>query len=263
GIVNSWCCGGAMTSIASQQEGIGLPAVPGATRCGQDRCAGRLAGRAAPGSPEIRAENGRCARISRRFGLSGPDLPVIMCDLHPGRREPVRRKKNAINDRDRDLAQVISLSLVLFVTWLLLSGIYDVPLLVGLGVVSVIAVVAISRRMGVIDHEGHPVHLGSRVLIYWPWLLTEIMKSNLDVARRILSSVPDISPVMVRVPTGLRSDLGRVVYANSITLTPGTVSVVVDPDTILVHALTRDGAAAVEAGDMERRVVAFVDETAR
>ena len=172
-------------------------------------------------------------------------------------------KKIETKGQDRDLAHAISLSLVLFATWLLLSGIYDaLPLLI-LGVISVIVVVSISKRMGVIDNEGHPVHLGSRILIYWPWLLLEIMKSNLDVARRMISATPDISPIMVRVPTDLRSDLGRVVYANSITLTPGTVSVVVDRDSIVVHALTGDGAAAVQAGDMERRVVAFMDETDR
>lgn len=161
------------------------------------------------------------------------------------------------------MAHAFSLGLVLFVTWLLLSGMYDVPLLVGLGIISVIFVVYLSRRMGVLDREAHPVHLGSRIFAYWPWLLLEIMKSNVDVARRMFSRTPDISPVLVRLPTRLRSDLGKVVYANSITLTPGTVTVVVEGDSLIVHSLTRDGAESLEAGDMEQRVVAFINETGR
>jgi len=158
------------------------------------------------------------------------------------------------------LAQVILPSLVLFSTWILLSGYYDNTLLVILGIASTFAVIAVSKRMGLIDRESHPIHLVPQILFYWPWLLLEIAKSNIDVARRMILPTPDISPTLVRVPMDLRSDLGRVVYANSITLTPGTVSINVDRESILVHALTRDGAAAVKAGDMERRVAAFVDE---
>lgn len=161
------------------------------------------------------------------------------------------------------MAHAFSLGIVLFVTWLLLSGIYDVPLLVGLGIISVVIVIYLSRRMGVLDREAHPVHLSARIFAYWPWLLLEIMKSNIDVARRMFSRTPDITPVLIRLPTRLRSDLGKVVYANSITLTPGTVTILVDGDSLIVHSLTRDGADALEEGDMERRVVAFTKETAR
>ncbi|MEX2642166.1 MAG: Na+/H+ antiporter subunit E [Acetobacterales bacterium] len=157
-------------------------------------------------------------------------------------------------------SQAVSLGLVLFVSWLLLSGIYDSWLLLGLGVASVLVVVLLAWRMGMIDEEGHPVHLGARALTYWPWLLWEILKANIDVSRRVLSPGPDISPTLVTVPTALRSDLGRVIYANSITLTPGTVSINVERDSVLVHALSRAGAAGVETGEMERRVAAFVCE---
>ncbi len=156
------------------------------------------------------------------------------------------------------IIQAASLALVLFVTWLLLSGVYDSWLLLGLGVASVLVVVLISWRMGILDPEGQPTHLGARALRYWPWLLWEIAKANIDVARRTLSPGPGISPTLVRVPTRLNSDLGRVIYANSITLTPGTISVDVDQDSILVHALSREGASDVESGEMERRVASFV-----
>lgn len=144
--------------------------------------------------------------------------------------------------------------------WLLLSGHYE-PLLLGFGVVSCVVVVAISLRMDVVDREGHPVHLGRGALTYIPWLLIEIAKSNIDVARRILDPRLPISPTRLKVKASQTSELGQVVYANSITLTPGTVSMVVQDGYIDVHALTADGARSLAAGDMDRRVTAMMGET--
>jgi multicomponent Na+:H+ antiporter subunit E len=154
----------------------------------------------------------------------------------------------------------ISLGAVLFGVWLLLSGHFD-PLLIGLGVVSCVVVALITLRMELIDHEGHPVHLTWRGLFfYWPWLGWEIVKANWDVAKRVLAPSMPISPTMVRVDASQKTDLGIVIYANSITLTPGTVSVDVGEGKILVHALTREGAEAVREGTMNRRVTRMVGE---
>lgn len=162
------------------------------------------------------------------------------------------------------MKQLISLGLVLFGTWLLLSGVYDNPLLIGLGVASVAIVVAVARHMGLIDREGHPLDVLPRIPLAWAWLFGQIMLANLDVVRRVLAPRPRISPTLVRIPTRLGGDdLGRVTYANWITLTPGTVSVTVERDTLLVHALSREGAAALATGDMERRVIALVGTRAR
>lgn len=151
------------------------------------------------------------------------------------------------------VVHALSLGGVLFGTWLLLSGHYD-PLLIGLGVASCALVVFITHRMDVIDHEGHPVHLTWRALLYWPWLVAEIAKANVDVVRRILPGGPPISPTMLRVRATQTSDLGRVVFANSITLTPGTVSVEVHEDEILVHALSLEAAEGLAEGEMDQRV---------
>jgi multicomponent Na+:H+ antiporter subunit E len=159
-----------------------------------------------------------------------------------------------------NMLHTISLGLALAGTWLLLSGIYDNALILGLGVVSVAVVVLVSRRMKLIDEEGTPIHLAARIPIYGPWLLWEILKSSVDVARRAFSRKPEIDPILIRLPTRLRSDLSRVIYANSITLTPGTVTVSVEPDTLVVHALSREGAAGLEAGGMARRVAAYAGE---
>lgn len=154
------------------------------------------------------------------------------------------------------MVHAISLALVLFALWLLLSGHY-VPLLIGLGALSVLLVVTIALRMDVVDREGHPIHLSPKALLYWPWLGWEIVKANLDVARRILDPRLPISPIVIRLKASQKSDLGRVIYANSITLTPGTVSIDIDGEHIEVHALTREAAQALRTGDMDRRVTRF------
>ncbi len=147
---------------------------------------------------------------------------------------------------------------ILFGTWLALSGHYN-PLLIGLGIASCAVVVFITHRMDVIDHEGHPVHLTWRAVWYMPWLVAEIAKANWDVARRIMPGGPTISPTMLSVRSTQTGDLGRVVFANSITLTPGTVSVEVHEGRILVHALSRDGADGLADGEMDRRVTRVSD----
>ena len=160
---------------------------------------------------------------------------------------------------ERKLVHALYLGGVLFAVWLLLSGHYT-PFIMFLGLASCAAVIAITRRMEVIDQEGHPVHLTWRALLYWPWLIVEIVKANIDVAKRILIPSIGISPTMIRIKTSQTSDLGKVVYANSITLTPGTISVEIANDEILVHALSKSGAEDLLTGEMDRRVTRMVGE---
>lgn len=134
-----------------------------------------------------------------------------------------------------------------------MSGIFE-PLILILGIFSCALVVVIAMRMDVIDHEAVPVHITFKVLLYWPWLLWEILKANIDVTKRVLGFA-EISPTMVRIKATQKTDLGIVIFANSITLTPGTISIDVDEDGyILVHALSRDGTEGLEGGEMDRRV---------
>lgn len=116
-------------------------------------------------------------------------------------------------------------------------------------------VVWLSRRMNIVDEEGVPLQLGLRPFIYYaPWLLKEIVVANIDVTRRILHPKLPIRPTIVQVRASQKGDLGRVIYANSITLTPGTVSVDMEGDRITVHALSFEGAEEDMAGEMDRRV---------
>ena len=146
--------------------------------------------------------------------------------------------------------------ITLIVVWLLWSGHYT-PLLVGLGLCSCVFVAAVAARMGIADREGHPVHLLGRSILYWPWLLWSIGRANMAVARAVLHPGLPISPTLIQVRASQKSALGRVSYANSITLTPGTVSLDVSGDLILVHALTRTSAAELLDGAMDRRVAAM------
>jgi multicomponent Na+:H+ antiporter subunit E len=147
-----------------------------------------------------------------------------------------------------------SLAIFLSLLWLLLSGYFTEPLLLGLGVASVLSVVFITYRMEALDPEGHPVHLIPRALVYWPWLLKEIVMANIDVAKAILRSPMAIEPTVFTVTGSQKSELGRVIYANSITLTPGTVTIALEDDQLTVHALTRAGLEGVESGEMDRRI---------
>ncbi len=137
--------------------------------------------------------------------------------------------------------------------WLLWSGHYT-GLLLALGAVSVILVVLIVRRMEIADEETAPLHLPLRLPLYLIWLVLEIAKANMQVALCVLRPGLPISPRIIRVRADQRSDIGRVIYANSITLTPGTVSIDTEGDMITVHALTEESAAGVETGAMNRRV---------
>lgn len=152
--------------------------------------------------------------------------------------------------------RILSLGCVLFAFWLLLSGHYT-GLLITLGVLTCIGVLMLAQRMKIIDEEGHPVHLAVSALTYWPWLIWQIAMSSWQVTRLILHPKLPISPTMIKVKATQKTRVGVNVYANSITLTPGTISVDVVGNDITVHAITADGAADVEEGSMDRRVTAF------
>ncbi len=152
------------------------------------------------------------------------------------------------------MLQVLSLAVVLSALWLLLSGHVAEVLLLGLGAASVILTLVISIRMGVVDREGHPVHLAFRAVLYWPWLIKEIILANIDVAKAILGLSGAVRPSVFTIKASQTSDLGKTIYANSITLTPGTVTIALEGDEMTIHALTSAAADGLATGEMDRRV---------
>lgn len=149
--------------------------------------------------------------------------------------------------------RLVLFSLLLALLWLLLSGHSEWFILV-LGGASVLLVSWLAVRMRLLDEEEHGLRLFPRGISYGWWLLVQIVRSNWDVARRIISPSLPIEPVEVNVPSTQKGERGRAIFANSITLTPGTVAMSVSEREIHVHALTRAAAEELLAGEMDRRV---------
>lgn len=137
--------------------------------------------------------------------------------------------------------------------WLVLSGHYTVLLLV-LGGVSVVLVCWVSWRAGFPEREAVALPLSPGLPRYAVWLAKEVLVSAVAVVRKVWSPRPAVRPVVETTPADDLSLLAQVVYANSITLTPGTLSLDVDPDRIEVHGLDAEDVATLRGGRMLREV---------
>lgn len=156
-------------------------------------------------------------------------------------------------DNQTLMRHTVSLFLTLAAFWLLNSGHYSL-LMLSLGLISIALVLFITHRMDVVDHESQPLHLTLRIPAYHVWLVKELILSNISVVKHIWLGNESISPSMATIKASQKTDIGKVIYANSITLTPGTVAVDLEGDQIIVHALLREDIQALEAGEMDRRV---------
>ena len=150
------------------------------------------------------------------------------------------------------MLRAFGLGAILFGFWLLLSG-HDTPLLLSFGVLSCVLVVYLSMRMEVVDDEGVPLQALGRVMLYLPWLLKEIFVANITVAKVILTPGLPISPRMVVFHGTQRTDVGRALYANSITLTPGTITTGVEGQDYQVHALLGADLDPADQAQMDAR----------
>lgn len=149
---------------------------------------------------------------------------------------------------------VAGMVITLVALWLLLSGHYT-PLVTGLGLLSVLLVAWISIRMGLLEYDQPDVFRQTvRSVPYGFWLLKEIILANIDVIKRILDPTLPISPRLVDIPSTQVDELARVAYANSITLTPGTISIDVEGKYIEVHTLSESGVEGLMAGEMDKRI---------
>ncbi len=151
------------------------------------------------------------------------------------------------------MKHAVYLGVVLLGTWLLWSGHYT-PLIISFGVLSCALVVWITHRMDTIDEETVPLEHVLAIALYLPWLCGQVILSSFTVARIILSPKIAIDPEFVNPKMSQKTDLGEVIHANSITLTPGTVSVELHDNDILTHALTKKMADDVMEGSIDRRV---------
>jgi len=137
--------------------------------------------------------------------------------------------------------------------WLLNSGHYNY-LILALGAASIAIVVLIAHRMDVVDHESQTIHLSLEYPRFGLWLIKEIVVANLTVVKHIWLGNKTITPTVKVIKASQTTDVGKVIYANSITLTPGTVTLGLVNDEIMVHALIQENIVALESGDMDSRV---------
>jgi len=148
----------------------------------------------------------------------------------------------------------ISLIISLTFLWVILSGHYT-PLLLSLGLLSVLIVAFISSRMNLIIFNQPILQLYFiKFIPYGFWLIIQILKSNIDVCKRILNPKLPINPQLVKVKSTQASNLAKVIYANSITLTPGTISIDLDGSEIEVHSLSKEGVVGLKKGIMDKKI---------
>lgn len=132
------------------------------------------------------------------------------------------------------LKQAIMVFLLMFVFWILLAGTNPQELIVG-GIISLFISLFFLRNTGIYgDFRLTPKSI-SYFLFYIFIFLWELIKSNLDVALRVINPKLPINPGIVRVKTTLKSTLARTLLANSITLTPGTLTVETDGEDYYIH----------------------------
>jgi multicomponent Na+:H+ antiporter subunit E len=150
------------------------------------------------------------------------------------------------------MREVFFLTLTLSSLWLMISGVYK-PVIFFLGGASVATVIWVSLRMKVVGDEHNPLVFSWRLPVFWLWALGQIIQANLHVARLVFSP-EKISPRIVTVPVPHKSSLGKVVYGNTCTLTPGTVTIGLDHEKLVAHALDRKSAEALTSGRLADKI---------
>ena len=154
------------------------------------------------------------------------------------------------------LFRIFLASLVLFTLWLLLSGLYG-TLLLALGALSCVFVAWISEKLGLFSHDFSTLKINFKIPTFLPWFFFEVIKSNIEVSRIILHPKLPIKPNIITLDVSQHSDLTKTIFANCITLTPGTYSLDLDNNNIEVHALTKSLAQDLHTGEMNRRIAAL------
>ena len=147
----------------------------------------------------------------------------------------------------------IRYSLFVAVVWLLLSGHYS-ALILSFGAVSLLIVIWFMWRMERVDEKLDFLPMRPRMLYYLLWLMWQVVLSNIDLVRRIWDPALPIRPTWQRLDIKVTSSLAKTLYANSITLTPGTLTTDVREDHFMVHSLSPDGIEDLRKGGMEEQI---------
>ena len=143
------------------------------------------------------------------------------------------------------MKKVISTFLVLWLIWVLIAGFEWMEVVLG-GVVALILSLIISKYVNYSFGFKIVWQLIKFIFIYIPVFIYKLLLANFDMAYRVLSPKMPINPRVVKVPTNLKSDFSKLILANSITLTPGTLSLDVEEDGVLVHWVNAKGETGSE-----------------
>lgn len=152
-------------------------------------------------------------------------------------------------------------SIIMFVFWMLLSGEFHFILIFS-GIVSSLFVAYISHDLLIGKVDIRPgTKKAFRFLRYLPWLLKQVAIANIDLVYRTLHPKMPIDPQIIRFDTALKSDIGIAILANSITLTPGTVTIAANEEgQFIVHAIAKKPAEDILSGEMQARVMRIEEE---
>lgn len=145
---------------------------------------------------------------------------------------------------------VLSL-VILFTLWVVIAGTDQDELIAG-GIISLLISIIFAKRLAVLGELRLTPRSLIRIPLYIVVFLIELVKSTLDVARRVISPSLPINPGIVKVKTKLKTKLGRIVLANSITLTPGTMTVETDGEYYYIHWID------IQADDIDAASAAIV-----
>ncbi len=157
------------------------------------------------------------------------------------------------------LSRVVLLGILLIAAWLLWSGFFK-PLLLALGALSCALVLLVAHRMHLFDSDVFALRFTARLFRFWGWLGREILRSSLEVTRAVLSPKLPISPTVAEFDSNCKHPVDRAILGNSITLTPGTLTLSIDGQRFTVHALHEQGARDILKGEMDRRVNGLRDD---
>jgi multicomponent Na+:H+ antiporter subunit E len=159
--------------------------------------------------------------------------------------------------------------IALFIFWMMLSGHYQIKyIVIGLCASMLVtylthdylfARVRTSRKNG--EDIGYIVRSSWRLISYLPWLIVAIFKANIQVAMILIKPQMPIDPGFLKISTGLRRKISKVTLANSITITPGTITVEQKPGTLILHALVRSFAGDIETALLQNKIADIFDDS--
>lgn len=156
----------------------------------------------------------------------------------------------------KTITYLVAWTFILAIFWIFLSGFFK-PLLLSFGVISVALVVYVLHRMNKQDSQPNRLNFNLSFLRYILWLTGQIVSSSIEVTKLVWGSNKDLNPAIGKFPIKDIRKKSRVLYANSVTLTPGTLCVDIDDEHVTIHALEKDSLKSKRRRGMIKVVAAL------